>query len=121
MLEGAIEGVRAHAVLAALREREESMSTGIGLGIAVPHARLAEAGVVRAALVRYPRGIEFEALDHRPIFLAFGIVGPPPGTGHHVQLLARIARLVKGLEAFDEMMSATSPEALVAVLARRDV
>ena len=40
---------------------------------------------IRLAVVRYSRGLEFEALDGKPIYLAFGVVGPPQGTGLHVK------------------------------------
>ena len=107
-------------VLAGLAEREKVMSTGIGHGIAIPHARLPEASSLRLALVRYPRGLDFEALDGKPVFAAFGVVGPPEGTGAHVKLLARIARLVKETGALDEMLGAPDVESVLAVLERRD-
>lgn len=111
----------AQAVLAGFLEREEMMSTGIGCGVAVPHARLDSIRDVRLALVRYPQGIDFRALDHQPIYLAFGIVGPPPGTGQHVKLLARIARLARVPEAVRELTAAATLDLLVDALRRRDV
>jgi len=110
----------ADVILAGLLEREQVMSTGIGHGIAIPHARLEDIGEVRLAIVRYPEGIDFKALDGKPVFLAFGVVGPPQGTGLHVKLLARIARLVKEGTAVSELMAATSPEEVLDVLRRRD-
>ena len=56
--------------------------------------------------MRYPSGLDFEALDGKPVFAAFGVVGPPEGTGQHVKLLARIARLVKETGALDEVLGA---------------
>jgi len=107
-------------ILAGLLEREQVMSTGIGHGIAIPHARLDDIGQVRLALVRYPEGIDFKALDGKPVYLAFGVVGPPQGTGLHVKLLARIARLVKEGSAVEEIMAAATREAVLDVLRRRD-
>ena len=107
-------------VLAGLAEREGVMSTGIGHGIAIPHARLSAAAELKLALVRYPAGIEFEALDGKPVFAAFGVVGPPEGTGQHVKLLARIARLVKETGALDEVLGAPDVETVLRVLERRD-
>ena len=108
------------AVLAGLTERENVMSTGIGHGIAIPHARLAGAGELKLALVLYPAGIDFEALDGKPIHAAFGVVGPPEGTGQHVKLLARIARLVKETGALDEVLGASDAETVLSILERRD-
>ena len=103
-----------------MAERENVMSTGIGHGIAIPHARLAAASQLKLALVRYPSGIEFEALDGKPVYAAFGVVGPPEGTGQHVKLLARIARLVKETGALDEVLGAPDVSSVLAILARRD-
>lgn len=110
----------ADVILEGLREREQVMSTGIGHGIAIPHARLEGAPELRLALVRYASGVEFKSLDGKPVHLAFGVIGPPQGTGVHVKLLARIARLVKEGPAVDELLAANSTEALFAVLERRD-
>jgi PTS system nitrogen regulatory IIA component len=107
-------------VLAGLTERENVMSTGIGHGIAIPHARLAGAVELKLALVRYPAGIDFEALDNKPVYAAFGVVGPPEGTGQHVKLLARIARLVKETGALDEVLGAPDVDGVLAILERRD-
>lgn len=119
LLSGAGEPA-AEEVEAGLLEREEVMSTGIGHGIAIPHARLESVAEIRLALVRYPEGIDFDALDHKPVFLAFGVIGPPQGTGLHVKLLARIARLVKEGPAVGELLEATSVEGVLDVLRRRD-
>ena len=109
------------AILSQLVEREAVMSTGIGHGVAIPHARLASCTSMRMALVRYPKGIDFGALDARPVFLAFAIIGPPQGTGLHVKLLARIARLVKEGKALQEIMRAASVDAVVDVLRQQDL
>ncbi len=68
----------------------------------------------------YPSGIEFAALDGKPVYAAFGVVGPPEGTGQHVKLLARIARLVKETGALDEVLGAPDVESVLAILERRD-
>ena len=120
MLSVSADADSVQVVLAGLTEREDVMSTGIGHGIAIPHARLAGAGDLKLALVRYPAGIDFEALDNKPIHAAFGVVGPPEGTGQHVKLLARIARLVKETGALDEVLGAPDVESVLAILERRD-
>lgn len=120
VLAGAEADDAVQPLLAGLSEREQVMSTGIGHGIAIPHARLTEAKELKLALVLYPAGIDFEALDGKPVFAAFGVVGPPEGTGQHVKLLARIARLVKETGALDEVLGAPDVGSVLEVLARRD-
>lgn len=99
-----------------LLERESVMSTGIGQGIAVPHARLERLSELRLALVRYRHGVDFKSLDGQPVYLAFGVVGPPGHADGHVKLLARVARLVKHGSAIPELMAAESVPAVLEVL-----
>lgn len=107
-------------ILGGLHDREDVMSTGIGHGIAIPHARLAAVGEMRLALARYPHGVPFKSLDDQPVLLAFGVIGPPSETDRHVKLLARIARLVKQPGAVHAMLGAPTPEAVAAVLQQHD-
>ncbi len=104
------------AILAGLLERESVMSTGIGHGIAIPHARLEAVPGMRLALARYPRGVDFKSLDHQPVFLAFGVLGPPGSADQHVKLLARIARLVKSATAVPQIMQAADSAAVFEIL-----
>jgi PTS system nitrogen regulatory IIA component len=113
------EGLAAQ-VREGLLDREEIMSTGIGHGIAIPHARLAAVTEMRLALARYPHGVPFEALDDRPVLLAFGVIGPPAEADRHVKLLARIARLVKQPGAVQEVLSAATGDDVAEALRRHD-
>ncbi len=108
----------AASILEGFRDREDVMSTGIGRGIALPHARLRELPEMRLALVRYPRGVAFQALDDQPVTLAFGLAGPPSAADMHVKILARIARLVKQPGALAELLAPGSAEEIVATLRR---
>ena len=110
----------AQQILSGLLDREDVMSTGIGHGIAIPHARLAAVTEMRLALARYPHGVAFQSLDDQPVLLAFGVIGPPAETDRHVKLLARIARLVKQPGAVQEMLHAPDAEAVVETLRQYD-
>lgn len=82
-------------VLEAVQEREDALSTGIGDGIAIPHARAAsvpELSVV-GGLAGTP--IPFDAVDGEPVRILFLIVGPESSAGQHVRVLSRIARLMR--------------------------
>ena len=111
-------GLRAQ-ILEGLLERESVMSTGIGHRIAVPHARLDRLDGLRLALARYPQGVDFKSLDGQPVYLAFGVIGPPAQADGHVKVLARIARLVKQADAVNEILAACDVPSLLAVLERR--
>lgn len=105
-------------VIEALLERESVMSTGIGHGIAVPHARLDSLKEIRLALARHPQGLDFRALDGQPVFLAFAVIGPPSQADAHVKLLACIARLVKQGGAIGELMAASDAGTVLEILRR---
>ena len=80
-------------VLRDIRAREQVMSTGIGGGIAVPHAQSTGAGRLALALGRPAAPIDFDALDGRPVELVFLLVGPDE-RGGFIRILARISRLL---------------------------
>ena len=83
----------AERMIADIHQRERVMSTGIGGGIAVPHAQSPGAGRLAMALGRMTRPIEFDALDERPVQLLFLVVGPEE-RGGFIRVLARISRLL---------------------------
>jgi len=82
-------------VLALLLEREQLQSTGIGDGVAIPHSALEHAEAQAGALLLFPRGIDFDAIDGQPVHIVFGVVGPKRATGEHLRTLARISRLLR--------------------------
>ncbi|MFQ5719215.1 MAG: PTS sugar transporter subunit IIA [Acidobacteriota bacterium] len=81
--------------IARLREREQLKSTGIGGGIAIPHAKTPAVSRTRIAFGRSREGIPFDAIDGKPAHLIFLILGPPDSAAEHVRVLSRIAHLVR--------------------------
>jgi PTS system nitrogen regulatory IIA component len=79
----------------ALLQREKLGSTGIGQGIAIPHAKSDTLDSVVAALGISKKGLDFEALDGEPVHIVFLLVAPPDSAGLHLKILARISRLLK--------------------------
>jgi len=88
--------------------RERVMSTGIGGGIAVPHAQSPGATRLALALGRVARPIDFEALDERPVNLLFLVVGPLDGEGF-IRVLARIGRLLYSGDLPRKLLEARTP------------
>ncbi len=78
-----------------LLEREKLGSTGIGQGIAIPHAKTDQTQQVTAAFGLSRRGVQFDALDGEPVYIFFLLVAPPDAAGMHLKALARISRLLK--------------------------
>jgi len=81
-------------VLAALRQREETMSTGIGFGIAIPHASSDRVNEVVAAFGRSNKGIEFDSLDNAPVKYIVLFVVPKDQFQTHLRTLAAIAKFL---------------------------
>jgi PTS system nitrogen regulatory IIA component len=88
--EGALPGI-----VKALMGREDLGSTGIGKGVAVPHAKHESVEGLVAAFGRSKKGVEFAALDGQPVQLVFLILSSKENSGQHLGALARVARLVR--------------------------
>lgn len=76
-----------------LLERERLGSTGLGHGIALPHARTPEVEGAVGAFVQLKSGVDFDAIDDRGVDLAFGLLVPQEATEEHLQLLAKLAAM----------------------------
>ena len=100
-------GVYYHVILEALLEREMLGSTGIGDGIAIPHAKLQ--GIAKDPLLVFGRsreGVDFKSLDGRTAHLFFLLVSSDADVGIHLQTLAGISRILKDPEIRNELLHA---------------
>jgi mannitol/fructose-specific phosphotransferase system IIA component (Ntr-type) len=100
-------------VLEALLAREQVLSTGIGSGIAVPHAISEAIGSPRLIIGLSPTGVDFRAMDDEPVHLFFLLLSPPDRAGHHIRLLARIARLARHPEFLDGLRECRTGEEVI--------
>lgn len=82
-------------VLGAVAEREAVLSTGIGFGVAIPHARSSAVSELSIVCGVSPVPVPYDSIDGEPVRLFFLIVGPESSAGQHVKILSRIARLVR--------------------------
>jgi mannitol/fructose-specific phosphotransferase system IIA component (Ntr-type) len=106
-------------VLEALRAREDQVSTGIGSGVAIPHAFSDRLNKVVAVFGRSDKGIEFEALDHAPVRFVILFVVPRKQYHLHLQTLAAIAKLLTNSEVRRQLREAVSRDEVLAVLDSR--
>jgi fructose-specific phosphotransferase system IIA component len=97
------------AVLQALLDRERVMSTGIGGGVAIPHAQSPAVHSLAVGLARPAQGISFDSLDEKPVRLVFMIVGPEE-RGGFIRILARISRLLYSGELQTRLLAAKTAE-----------
>ena len=101
-----------------LRERESVMSTGVGNGVAIPHAYTDGVDRLVVAFYRTERPVEFAALDGRPVDLFFVILGPKQSRREHIKFLAKVSRLLNHEDFREQLRQAVDDEAVLAVLKR---
>ena len=107
----------AGAIFDALSDREAQGSTGVGNGVAVPHARLAGLDGMRAVFVRLEQPVAFDSIDDQPVDLIFALFAPVGADSEHLRALARVSRQLRKPELRQQLRSAHSADALHALLA----
>jgi PTS system nitrogen regulatory IIA component len=107
-------------VFDALLERERLGSTGLGKGIALPHARMPQITEALAAFVQLPKGIDFDAIDNQPVDLAFAMLVPEEATDEHLQLLAKLAQMFDDQVFCSALRQATSVSELYRLIQQRE-
>ena len=110
----------AEAVKQAVWQREQTRTTGIGHGLAIPHGKSVGASQLVMAIGRPAGPIDYGSIDGRPVNLIFLLASPPDQTGPHIQILAKISRLMTRAEVRAAMLTATSAQAIFEVIAREE-
>ncbi len=98
------------ALLKALLERESLCSTGIGEGVAIPHAKCEGMTEMCVALAIAKDGVAFDAIDKKSVSIIFGLSGPPDEPDEHIRILSHIARIARSAEFRNALCAATSVE-----------
>lgn len=108
------------SLLEALQSRELMVSTGIGNGIALPHAFSSDIIRQGMLLIRLARPIPFEAIDNRPVDIVLAMAAPETETSRHLQVLAQISRIFRDPEAVRAIRSAGTPGALLSAVQKAE-
>lgn len=98
----------------AILEREKVVSTGIGLGIAIPHAKLPDYNHFFISIGILKKGVDWKALDHKPVRLVFLIGGPDDKQTEYLQILSHLTLALRDEERRNKLLRATSPEEAIA-------
>ncbi len=101
-----------------LNSRERLGSTGLGNGIAIPHARIKGITGPLAAFLQLSEAIDFDAVDKKPVDLLFGLVVPIDSTEEHLKILSCIAEKCCNKDLLDYLRVETSPEKIYESLSR---
>ena len=109
--------LKASRVLDALLEREALSTTGVGHGVAIPHAHVCGLQAMSGVFVRLRPAVEFEAVDEEPVDLIFAILAPPDAKSDHLRTLARVARSLRAPELRRQLRQASGADAIRALFA----
>lgn len=104
--------LEARTIYDTLLQRERLGSTGLGRGIAVPHAKMGGIPGIVCLFARLAKPIEFESPDNEPVDLIFLLLAPDHAGGDHLKALARISRLVREPAALERLRAAADLVAL---------
>ena len=104
------------AIFDALRNREKLGSTGIGEGIALPHAPIADLSTPFAMLVRLARPVDFDSIDGTPVDVVFLLLTPANGQAAYLNILSCIARRLRSTRVMKEVRTAANRESLYSVM-----
>ena len=109
-------GLDAAATLDALLEREGLGPTGVGHGVALPHARLEGTDRVRGLFLRLERPLDFEAVDRQPVDLVFCLLAPAGAGVEHLKALALVSRTLRDASVCAKLRANSDPVKLHAIL-----
>ncbi len=108
------------AVLAALSEREHLGSTGVGEGVAMPHARIEGLDQLFALFWLLDRPIAFDAIDDKPVDLVFVLLVPAGAETVHLKTLAKVARKLRDADVRSRLRSTDDPNTAWRTLTAND-
>ncbi|EGQ0359084.1 PTS sugar transporter subunit IIA [Staphylococcus pseudintermedius] len=106
--------------IAAIHKREQQSSTGIGEGIAIPHAKVEAVKTPAIAFGKSKAGVDYDSLDMQPAHLFFMIAAPATGAQTHLDALAKLSSVLMDENVRQALLEADSPEAVLAIINKAD-
>ncbi len=110
-------GIEARRIFDAVIEREKLGSTGVGGGVAIPHARLEGLDRVRGWFARLEKPIDFEAVDDAPVDMVFLLLAPDAANADHLKALARVSRFFRRESQRQRIRAAENAAAILSLFA----
>lgn len=105
-------------ILAAIRERETKLSTGIKNGIAIPHVRLDSIKELSGVIGVSPQGLDYASLDGQPVHVVFLVLSPGGDCFSYLRVLRRLALLMEMPNFYPSLVSERTPEGIHSVICR---
>lgn len=104
------------SLINALKEREEIMSTGIGYGIAIPHAKIQSVSEMAFAIGISRKGIDFDSMDGQPVNLIILVIAGEKQHKDYLRLLSNIMAILKKEPVKETIIQSASPEEIISIL-----
>lgn len=111
-----VTGLKEGVILEGLLERERLGSTGVGNGIAIPHAKLTGIDRLYGVFARLDHAVDFDSIDDHPVDLVCLLIAPEGAGADHLKALARVSRLLRDKGTCEKLRGATDADALYALL-----
>ena len=109
-------GFSSQAIFESLLEREKLGSTGVGNGVAIPHAKLSDLQKIVGIFARLEKPIPFESIDDQPVDIVFMLLAPEGSGADHLKALARISRLLRNPATLESIRKSKDPDAIYSLL-----
>ena len=109
-------GLTVENIFNALKDREQLGPTGMGNGIAIPHAKVDGIEKISGMFIRLEKPIEFESMDRKKVDLIFTILAPPNSGVDHLKALAKVSRLLRDQNICSKLRSTKDISALFSIL-----
>lgn len=106
----------AAAILEKLLQRERLGTTGVGQGVAIPHAKFDQVNRIFGVFARLESAIDFESIDEQPVDLIFMLIAPEASGAEHLRTLARVSRMLRNKAFCDKLRGSRDAAALFALL-----
>lgn len=109
-------GLNAALAVDGLQERESLGPTGVGNGIALPHARLEDIDRITGIFIRLEKPLDYESVDRQPVDLVFGLFAPKDSGVEHLKALALVSRTMRDAAIVAKLRANADPDKLYAIL-----
>ena len=100
----------------ALIEREKSMSTGIGNGVAIPHCSTSKVNSIITVMALTPKGLNFESIDNEPVKIVILLIVPKDKLTQHIKTLANIAKMMSDAELREKLLEQKTSDSILKTL-----
>ena len=109
-------GLSAATAIDGLQERESLGPTGVGHGIALPHARLEDLDRIIGVFIRVEKPLDYDSVDRQPVDLVFGLFAPKDSGVDHLKALALVSRTMRDQNIVSKLRANSDPAKLYAIL-----